>query len=529
MPITDKFEKIGLEYNDKLKNIICKTNWHKKYLLNKIKEKDPELYSKVYNKVIVIGNGIYLPRFNHDGIKKQPWRFIYSSCPTRGARNLVRMIPKIRKIIPEAEFHFFIALTCPYYKDFHRISELKEQLENTPGVIIHPRISQEELAKEMIKSDIWLYPTRFKETYCITALEMQMAGVLCIYSNNSCLDETVGDRGVLVNVDPDLEENDKYFIQVIDDLVHNKIDKKDYIKRGCTWAVNQSWDNIIKKFLKLLDEIDNAGPIQIKYFEQCDIPKEHIIREKSFKTFSNQEQVMEHIIAKSDKYTKKSNRLHMDRVYIVNLHQRNDRWKDIYEYMNKLDISISRWEAIDGYNMDLPLLAELAIKNNDFKSQAGPLGCGWSHIELWHYLLSSPTLSSFMIFEDDVSLVNNFNEKWEEYYKHLPSDWEFVYLGGPTPQKSVEKKKPGQQVNNYYIIPDVLEVCGTFAYAVNKKGAAKLLDKYNREGFQYMIDKYILDCFDSMKVYMCWPNIAYSLTNSDSDVTCNTLVYQFKH
>ena len=252
LPITDKYEKIALEYNDKLKHIVCKTNWHKKYLLDKIKEKEPDLYTNIQNKVKVIGNAIIPDRFLNQNIDKQPWRFIYSSCPTRGAWNLARLIPKIREIIPVAEFHFFVTFTCPYYKNIHRVPELKIALENTPGVIIHPRVSQQELAKEMLKSDIWLYPTEFKETYCITALEMQMARVFCIYSNNSCLDETISDRGILVDAEPNEEENDSKFLQVIRDLVDKKIDKETYLEKGYNWAIEQSWNNIIKEFLLLI-------------------------------------------------------------------------------------------------------------------------------------------------------------------------------------------------------------------------------------------------------------------------------------
>jgi len=39
----------------------------------------------------------------------------------------------------------------------------------------HDRVDQITLAKHQLTMDAWLYPTDFLETYCITAVEMQLA------------------------------------------------------------------------------------------------------------------------------------------------------------------------------------------------------------------------------------------------------------------------------------------------------------------------------------------------------------------
>ena len=42
-------------------------------------------------------------------------------------------------------------------------------------IFVSPRVSQSQISIELLKSDIFLYPTDFPETYCIAALEAQIS------------------------------------------------------------------------------------------------------------------------------------------------------------------------------------------------------------------------------------------------------------------------------------------------------------------------------------------------------------------
>jgi glycosyltransferase involved in cell wall biosynthesis len=48
---------------------------------------------------------------------------------------------------------------------------------------------------------VWLYPTWFSETSCITAMEAQAAGLIVVTSPIAALKETVGPRGYIVEGD----------------------------------------------------------------------------------------------------------------------------------------------------------------------------------------------------------------------------------------------------------------------------------------------------------------------------------------
>ena len=82
---------------------------------------------------------------------------------------------------------------------------------------------------------------------------MQMARVFCIYTNPSCLDEVIGNRGIQLDIDPDDETNDTVILQVIRDLKDGLINTEDYLNRGYDWALKQNWHSRIKEFMNLLE------------------------------------------------------------------------------------------------------------------------------------------------------------------------------------------------------------------------------------------------------------------------------------
>lgn len=263
IPVGARPRMIELEYNDKLKYIVCKTFWHRQFLLEQVKLQQPDLHKKIATKIRVIGNAINIDRFIQSDVEQQivqkkKWRFIYSSCPTRGAWNMCRLIPKIKKLIPSAEFYFFMDFVSPFYQPFHRIPELETELKKLKQeldcVYLSGRISQKQLAIEMLNSDIWLYPTEFKETYCITALEMQASKVFCIYSNPSCLNEVIGNRGILTKNDVTTEAYDLEVLDILNKIKEGEIDKDNYINRGYIWACKQTWENRITEVLHLLND-----------------------------------------------------------------------------------------------------------------------------------------------------------------------------------------------------------------------------------------------------------------------------------
>ena len=234
--------KIGV-----MKKLICKSPWQKDIHCLSHPGLAPFLS--------VIGNGIdparFLPGRDEEILaNKCKNRFIYSSCPTRGLRGALDIFKEVSKFAPDAEFHVFIDREIiDYGPNTQMVKSICEELANTKGVVLNPKVSQQRLAEEALKAEYWLYPCTFTETYCITAQEMQAAGVLCIYRPLAALSTTVGDRGfpiessfegmVCTNIEP--------YVKLMKELICNPSMaeiKNTKFKMGREWALSQTWDKV---------------------------------------------------------------------------------------------------------------------------------------------------------------------------------------------------------------------------------------------------------------------------------------------
>ena len=80
-------------------------------------------------------------------------------------------------------------------------------------------------------SEYWLYPCCFEETSCITAMEMLMSEVICLYYPIAGLTETMGDYGIQVTHGNEIE------------TLLNLKDKTGIKARGKKYAESCSWKN----------------------------------------------------------------------------------------------------------------------------------------------------------------------------------------------------------------------------------------------------------------------------------------------
>lgn len=210
---------------------VALTEWHKNYI-NEAYDIIPE--------TIVIGNSIDRKTFpKADKIRDS---FIYSSAPERGLYKLLEMWPTIKSNFPNATLNVF----APGYS--------KPDLEEWPeGVTYHGTVSQEELHRWQAKSEYWLHPTDYEETYCITALEAQYAGCIPITNPVAALTEIVGNRGYLVDADETVDA----YIDIIKELKRSPELRLRKAQKCHEWAKQQNWNVRILEWVKLLREYEN--------------------------------------------------------------------------------------------------------------------------------------------------------------------------------------------------------------------------------------------------------------------------------
>lgn len=130
---------------------------------------------------------------------RNPHRAVYSSSPDRGLPLALELWPRVREQVPDAELHVYYGFdnwrkVCMVHPSggemLQELESLERRCKSTPGVVLHGRVSERELAAEFWRSGVWAYPTWWLETSCITAMQAHAAGLVIVTSNIAGLYET---------------------------------------------------------------------------------------------------------------------------------------------------------------------------------------------------------------------------------------------------------------------------------------------------------------------------------------------------
>ena len=235
----------------KIDKFLCLSNWHKGFFFSQYDFLHP-------SQVAVTRNGIDLSRFNRS-VPRNPHRAVYSSSPDRGLETALRCWPQVRQAVPDAELHIYYGFqtweACVQHDDGQKalIRHLKDMIsENAKhGVYFHGRVDQATLAREYLASGVWTYPSWFSETSCISAMEAHAAGLRMITSPIAALNETVGNRGVMVHGDwLSAGYQTKFVEEVIKAM--NKPDDGDRNVLQSFAHDNFSWDGVAKDWDAML-------------------------------------------------------------------------------------------------------------------------------------------------------------------------------------------------------------------------------------------------------------------------------------
>jgi len=227
------------KWNNYIDGIICLTDWHR----NLFKDKYPEIKDKIH----IINNGLDINSFNRNSncynIKIKN-KFMYSSRPERGLNVLLELWPTIIKALPDA------TLVVSTYGNFPSTTEdckLKVIIDRYSSIQYLGNLNTKQLYDEMNSAEYWLYPTSWPETSCITALEMLMSEVICLYYPVAGLINTVESYGIKVQSGNELETI----------LKLNEEQKNNLRKNGRKFAESCSWENRSHLWTNLLFKNNN--------------------------------------------------------------------------------------------------------------------------------------------------------------------------------------------------------------------------------------------------------------------------------
>lgn len=133
-------------------------------------------------------------------------RFIYTSTPHRGLAIVAAAADLLAKERQDWELHVWSSLkTYGWDEADKQFQQLYDNLAANPCVTYHGSGSNAQVRQACLDAHIFLYPSIYAETSCMSAQEAMMAGCLAIVSNFGALPETCGEWAWIFPIDEQAE------------------------------------------------------------------------------------------------------------------------------------------------------------------------------------------------------------------------------------------------------------------------------------------------------------------------------------
>jgi glycosyltransferase involved in cell wall biosynthesis len=176
-------------------------------------------------KCIVIKNGIEKIEKAKPYEEGQPIKIIHQNTPWRGLSVLLGAMQLVKNPLITLDVYS----SCEVYgKDFmekndHNYKALYEQAESLPNVNYIGYKPNEYIRANIKNYNMYVYPSIFEETSCISLLESMAAGLYCITTNYGALFETGAEFPMYIPYDKKYErlaEKFAYGIEVAAKTLH---------------------------------------------------------------------------------------------------------------------------------------------------------------------------------------------------------------------------------------------------------------------------------------------------------------------
>ena len=112
---------------------------------------------------------------------------------------------------------------------------------------------------------------------------------------------------------------------------------------------------------------------------------------------------------------------YFDKIICINLEKRKDKWNDVYTSFVNLGIEVERFSAFD-----CDVFKSLPYRYDKYGMAS--VACALSHIAVLKSAVGRE-FNNVLILEDDAEFVDDFNVKFDQISKQIPTDWNMLYLG----------------------------------------------------------------------------------------------------
>jgi len=207
---------------------------------------------------VVIKNGI--DSFPQRKIYKkgEPIKLIHHCTPWRGLNVLLRAMQEIND--PNITLDVYSS-TQVYGDEFKKQNDdhykpLYEQARQLPNVNYIGYETNEYIKANINKYDMFVYPSVFEETFCVSALEALAAGVHVVTNNYGALYETCAEWPVYINYTEDFEQMAKGTAAAIkvaanylhEDFIQDHLEQQQlFYKRFYNWnKKGMEWESFLR-------------------------------------------------------------------------------------------------------------------------------------------------------------------------------------------------------------------------------------------------------------------------------------------
>jgi len=403
-------------------------------------------------------NGIKLP---HDDVlqtKRNPKKLIFTNRPERGMDILLfNICPKLWE--KDKDIEIILAgydNTTEQMKPFYdKLTSKIIEYQKKGFKISHVGALNKTDLYELYKtSKLFIYPTKFWEISCITAMETQMCGLPMITSHLAALPETLHqDAGILIKGDAKSEKYQDRFVKAIFELLENPDRYEAMQKAGISNAKQYDWDNIAQQwndyfFQEFKNKTANRQSLYRHLYEREDI------------------MTLRYLVDEVDVDTGWSNKIHIEYPYIENRQKYRKKYQQLgKEYADiETNFELRNYGRLDVAFSDMQTwLNENKIKNPKILDFA----CGIGNESIIMAKSFNAKVDAVNISAEENKLVKKMIDKHgkdadisvieADCGDHLDQDYDVLFLGEilehqPYPDKFLDNMEKNVREDGLIVI-----------------------------------------------------------------------------